>query len=124
MVCDIIASFELAAKKSALTFLPSEMLDIGSLELSCDISHTFKSKKALEPDALFGLKGEKIIWFALEADRGTEPKAFPAEHVELAARITLEGFLHRKRSPPCGAARERRHAARNWDLESHICSTI
>jgi hypothetical protein len=119
MVCDIIASFELA-KKSALTFLPSETLDIGSLELSCDISHTFKtgkthrSKKALEPDALFGLKGEKIIWFALEADRGTEPKAFPAEHVEMAAvRITLEGFLHRRRSPPCGAARERHHAARN-----------
>jgi len=80
MVCDIVVSFEIAAKTHGLTFLPSETLDIRSLELPCEISHTFKtgkthhSKKALEPDALFGLRGSKTIWFALEADRGTEPK--------------------------------------------------
>lgn len=79
LVSDLVSSFELSARQFGIAFLPSDTLGITSLQLPCAISHTFRngkiyrSARGLVPDALFGLRGTKTIWFALEADRGTEP---------------------------------------------------
>ncbi len=75
---DILLSIEIACKQQGLTFTDQyEILGDRPLELPCSISFTFaktgnthSSQKALGPDALFAING---TYFALEADRGTEP---------------------------------------------------
>src|SRR6266851_5369967 len=78
LIDDIIMSFEIACRQQGLPFRDQyEILGDNPLELPCQISFTFPSSgkthtsdKALAPDALFAI-GE--TYFALEADRGTEP---------------------------------------------------
>jgi hypothetical protein len=74
---DIVLSFEIACKQKGIPFKDQyEILGDKPLELPCHISYTFgtgkthKSDRALGPDALFAI-GD--TYFALEADRGTEP---------------------------------------------------
>jgi hypothetical protein len=75
---DILLSFEIACKERGILFRDQfEILGDRPAELPCNISFTFPSTgkthtsdKALAPDALFAI-GD--TYFALEADRGTEP---------------------------------------------------
>jgi hypothetical protein len=78
LIDDIVMSFEIACRQQGLPFTDQyEILGDQPLELPCHISFTFPSSgkthtsdKDLCPDALFAI-GE--TYFALEADRGTEP---------------------------------------------------
>ena len=78
LIDDIVMSFEIACKKQGMPFKDQfEILGPKPLELPCHITFTFPSsgishtsEKALCPDALFAI-GD--TYFALEADRGTEP---------------------------------------------------
>lgn len=78
LIDDIVMSFEIAAKQAGLPFKDQyEILGDKPLELPCKISFTFPStgkthtsERALCPDALFAI-GD--TYFAVEADRGTEP---------------------------------------------------
>jgi Replication-relaxation len=78
LIDDIVMSFEIACRQQGLPFKDQyEILGDDPLELPCHITFTFPSSgkthtsdKALCPDALFAI-GE--TYFALEADRGTEP---------------------------------------------------
>jgi hypothetical protein len=78
LIDDIVMSFEIACRQQGLSFRDQhEILDDLPLELPCHISYTFPSSgkahssdKALAPDALFAI-GD--TYFAVEADRGTEP---------------------------------------------------
>lgn len=75
---DIIMSIEIACKQQGLKFTDQHAtLGAKPLELPCHISFIYPgtdkphtSDKALCPDALFAIEG---TYFALEADRGTEP---------------------------------------------------
>jgi hypothetical protein len=73
---DILLSFEIACKAAGIPFKDQyQILGETPLELPCHISHTYDSKivtsdRALAPDALFQVG---TTYYALEADRGTEP---------------------------------------------------
>jgi hypothetical protein len=75
---DILMSIEIACKQLGLTFTDQyAILGDTPLELPCKINFVYPnndkvhtSDKALCPDALFAIEG---TYFALEADRGTEP---------------------------------------------------
>jgi len=94
MVCDILASIELAVRANPLLRLITwnEIVDKmpeqarscdNPLELPCSIAYTFprsksthRSTKALVPDAIFGIEylpQNSFRFFALEADRNHEP---------------------------------------------------
>ncbi|MCC8977578.1 replication-relaxation family protein [Bradyrhizobium acaciae] len=94
MVCDILASMELAVRAApSLRLVPWEEIAgklpestrnrDNPLELPCSISFTFSrsatihhSTKAVVPDAVFGIEyipSRSYRFFALEADRNNEP---------------------------------------------------
>lgn len=85
MVSSVTASIELATLgRTELTYIPqSAILMRANTSLVCPVSYAdpapkYTVTKSLLPDALFGLeyhtpKGSRFRFFAVEADRGTEP---------------------------------------------------
>lgn len=92
MVSSVTASIELATRaRSDLTFIPqSAILTRAKATLACPVSYVDPATKrtvtkSLLPDALFGLeyhtpKGSRFRFFAVEADRGTEPLTSKNQH--------------------------------------------
>lgn len=101
MVACVTASIELAAKyRSDLRFIPqSEILERAGAELKFSFHDGLHERdanapKCLIPDALFGLEyltptGSRYRFFALEADRGTEPGTSASPY-----RKTLERMFY------------------------------
>lgn len=85
MTSCITASIELATlERDDLSYIPqSEILTRAGAELRCHVTiaapdTSYRYEKDLIPDALFGLryhtaKGDRFRFFAVEADRATEP---------------------------------------------------
>jgi hypothetical protein len=102
MVSSITASIEIGVReRSDLAYIPEHrILERAKTTLSCPVAivdpATGKTiTKNLEPDALFGLEykneqGSRYRFFAVEADRGTEPTTSGSWHRKSALRNFLQ----------------------------------
>ena len=94
MTACITASIELGALRSGHRYI-SQQEALGERPLSVDISYTppdGRAEKArLMPDAFFGIDyGGKRRYYALEADRGTEPVSFVSPERKTILRSVLQ----------------------------------